>query len=781
MVLRRNIAAAFRRRVKTFAVDINNGTFFLKYPTMTLSDLYWLGNDTQHLQVLRAHEAFDAFLDVEKLMICAERAVAQADPLNSHDADTIGDDHTSSHAAWALWTHYSSNEDIALAYKAISSLHPSFRSIPRTLDALGHLNTIAMTRIESMSEKVASTIIKQIPTLNVSNTRTIDVAVALCNHWFPKLDEMSNMNDVRAFLQTVGSQFTRVDIPGVLPQLATGSLAASVTRLMSRRHEVRRLAPTVMVTYSKLHAAGLPLGTPFTTALDTYMKHIVRRNSSTASPMTSGEALRVLSAISRVRLVTKSNAFEQEAAELLAVASTDVSHLDGPELAMMMSCVTFHFTNAAAASRYEESATSSVVKKRNNTDEWKDGSKRQALPPPHSLVDPQALLKHMKNVLWTMSFRGFLSCCRSASLLALSHQLTWDDSLCDEVIKRCKAMLLNEQEYPTHGRNRLYPTGEQPSRRNVIGAVDRNSMLFEKLTILVATNPFVSKTKYSRATTQHIISSLVEQHPYELSATNISLLFSSLAAAFGVPVGTGEIQTAPGQPPLGPSVVRLRSHVHEIDPNLLTNLIEKASMGNRLSQYAYSTMVRNFCRLGLDYTDVAPVVQRILSMRYESNNQFNAEDNYQHRHYPTPPQRHGSSVEAPDQVMAMASSPNGGKPTDLSWEMRSRGLYLMSPHMSEIVFASLSALRCDHTTVMTYVAWAVLLHTGGVPPPHLVEPMEQVALMSPLIASALKVSAASAAVKVVGVDSSVADDENNAAPSDDSQRHAGEVDLEAVL
>jgi hypothetical protein len=736
-MLRRNIAAAFRRKVKLFEADINNGTFFQKYPQLKLSDVYWLANDTQYLGVLRTHEAFETLLNVEKLMSCAERAAAQDESMGDRDSDVIGgvaQDLLGSYRG-ALWTHFSSNDDIALAYKALSSLHPSLRNVPRTLEALGHLNTAALDRIATMNQKVACTIIKQIPTLNVTNTRSIDVALALCNFWFPKLDQFDNMNDVRAFLQTVGSQFTRVECTGILSQLDTASLAASVTRLLTRRHEIRRLAPTVMVTYSKLHASGLPLDTPFTAALDAYMVHVVRRSSQSAVPMSSGEALRVLSAISRVRLVRKSTAFENEASELLAIASTDIANLDGPELAMMMSCVTFHFTNATAPAAVASSSKSNKT--------WTDPStKPTTAGGEQNYVRPEKLLKQMKALLSTMSFRGFLSCCRSATLLAHTQQVTWDEGLCDEVARRCKAMLLNEQEFPTHGRNRLYPTGEQPTRRNVIGAVDRNSMLFEKLTVLVATNAFVSRTKYSRQTTHHIIASLLEQHPYELSATNISLLFSSLAAAFGIPVATGEIQTAPGQPPLGPLAVRQRSHVHEIDPNLLTILIEKAAMGTRLSQYAYSTLLRNFCRLGLEYTDVAAVVQRILSMRYESNNQYNAEDEYQHRRGVVRPAHTGDSTESPDQVMAMASS--HGRSSDLSWEMRSRGLYLMSPHMSEIVFASLAALRCEHPTVMTYVAWSILMHSGGVPPQHLLEPLKQVALTSPLIASALNTTAATA-------------------------------------
>lgn len=680
--MRRVISAAFRRRVKSLEADIVAGTFFKKNPTITAGDVMWLANDTQYLGILRTHEAFEAFFNMGNLHRCASNSSTASTPEKN-----------------ALWTRHSSDVDIALAYKAVSSLHPSLRSVPRVLEALGHLNNEALERVSTMSAWTATAIIKQIPTLQ-TNARTLQVGVAVCNHWLPKLTELPHVNDARAFLQTIGSQFTRPECAGILCELNIAALERSLVQLLSRRDEIRRLAPTIMTTFSKLHCSGFPLSSCFDHALQCYMTHIVRKRGS----ITTGEALRVLSAISRIRLHLKSSAYTKEANELLEIASKDVSAVDGPELAMLMSCLAFHFQNVEG-----------------------DGASPSTSTP---TLRPEVLLSRMTSLVDVLSLRGFISCCRSAALLGHANQIAWDSGLCDAVLRRCKAMLLNEPD-SDNARTRVRPGG---AKRTVIGAVDCNSLLFEKLTVLVAANPFASKTPYSRATVHHLIATLLQQHPYELTATNLSLMFSSLASAFGVPVGSGEIQTAPGRPPIGPSAVRRQSHVHEINPVMLSSLIDKAGAASKMSQYAYSTLLRNFCRLGLEYAEVAVVASRVLTMRYEGNRHHSVvnEDSLHHRGASV---NSSPSTDSADSAIALAANENSA---DMSWDRRSRGLYLMSPHMSEIVLASLVGLRCSNTSVLAYVAWSVMLHSGGAVPVHLEATMQSIAADSPLVDALLK-------------------------------------------
>lgn len=640
--MKRSLVGSLRRRLHGFQHDIHSGVLFQKHPSLLVGDVMWLAVDSQYLGILRTHEAFQ-LLSVSELRKNCGRGGREED----------------------LWDLQSSDEDIVQCYRALSSVSPSLRTLPSILVATSELNHVVLPRIPHLSPKLATSLVKQIPTLSVAHSRTSDMAVQLCNHWIGRLHQLPSVNDARAFLQTVGSQFTRPECAGIVCSLDMRRLEECIDGLLARRQELRRFAPTVLTTLSKLHEVGLPLSPLFDKTLELFMSFVVRRPHC----LTSGEALRVLSTVCRIRSLQKSRAYEQEADELLSIVCGDMSQVDGVELAMLMSSVAYHFSDAVMGNR------------------------------PSIPIDK--LLDSMTLLVGTMSLRGFISCCRSVTLLSHGYAFDMSDALCSAVVRRCATM--------------LFDPNQELKSRTVIGSIVADSKLFEKLTVLAVTNVFASRSPNTRAVVHGMIVALVKQHPYELTATNLSLIFSTLAATFGVPIGSGEIQNSVETGPLSSREVRRRSFVREVDPALLSMLISKATMATRMSQYVYSVMLRSFCRLGLEYDEVSVVVGRIVNLRFEANSHMGPKD---------------SSSPYSGEVDVSEQSPESG---DFSWDTRTKGPHLMSSHMSEIVMSTVVAIGCTDPVVLAYVAWAVLLHSDGRVEDRLREQFRYIARYAPSV------------------------------------------------
>lgn len=568
-----------------------------------------------------------------------------------------------------------STEDVVAFYKAVGSLPMFLRRDETVVVSTEIVSDACITQVDTWSANDAASFMRQVPNLALAQ-KTSAVFEKVIQLWVRRLAELSLL-DAKTFLQTIGSQLVRYDQSDRLSRLDLAALDDSIDVWFRRHHCIRSLVPQVMVMYAKFHERGLSLSPKFAAGLKLYLSL-----DKPQMPMRANEALRALHPICRVRMVQKTLVFEAEANALMDIvvrdASENFSGVDGVDLAILFNVLATNFADRVKTA--SASSTQLLAEK--------DEKKYLTL---------DFITARMTPLVPSLTFRGFLSFCRAATQLSFRLDCLWSKDLCEALALRCEEFL-----HPVHGALRTSP-------------------LLEQLTCVVAVNVFWSRTARTRTALHGIAQHMLAHRIREFSATEMSMLFSSLAWAFGVPIGSGEIMTSDGCPVLDSAEIRRRGCAHEMDPALLHSLIEHAALTQRMSQYAYSATLRSFCRLGLEHDVVAPFVARLLTLRHDMSTENKQKQQLELTRHSSQTSQTGDSGEL--QLPDVSVVPQGSGAIDPSvnttWLEKSLGWCLLSQHMSEMVLTSLVSIKCTDATVNGYALMSVRAHVEERVPEHI--------------------------------------------------------------
>lgn len=661
--MKRVLARSLQRRVALWLHRPSAGSpasaasFYTLHPEFNVAEVAWLAKDSISLRLLSEEDALRTFLCRENLTALATNG--------SHlmIRDTL--------------VPQMQDHDVIEFFRAMSTLPATVREHPDvifTIEAVSsHL--VSSRRYEQWSQETAITFLKQMPSVALSHAPKTSAVMGLLIHlWVPRFGELTTTANAKSFLQTLGSQLLKFENSDQLSKLDVNALNRGLMIWLERKHSLRSLVPQALVTLSKLFEKGFPLGSFFGPGLTAYM----RLFDPQRNPITLSEALRTLHCISRVRGVQQELVFVAEVQQLMEaivfqVRSGGAENLDGVDLAMLFQCMTSNQQQHELMS----AAPQKIVQKMKQAPA---ASSAQVV----SIGD--VLMSKMVPLIPTMSPRGFLSFCRAAAQAEHRSGLVRSGLLCEAVAERAAAILISPQVV--------------------------NSPLLEKLTILAAGNVFYGKTPASRLRVQSLMWDLIKLHPNEVSGTEASMLISTLAWTFGVAVGCGDLAVSVGieaTPPSNNSSQMIAgSRFRELDPTLLACLIERSAAATRLSQYALSTMLRSFCRLGLTYEDVSPVARRILTLRHDPGTLSVDETHRGYVHERSVLDDFGDAVVPSERKVDPSMFARGRNKV---WEERNLGAWcVLSAHMTEMVLMALDVLKCNDASVNAYVLMSLQAH-----------------------------------------------------------------------